>query len=281
MIILACPADPFDCVLQGGQDQSGVLPLPFAPLAMAQSVMIEGDMFPISYLPVAPVPSKEVPPTPEGYGVLPRMLNPMAVEGGAILSITVGTPTPPPVQIDTVQQFLNQIIPQDLVGVYNEMYDNILGILDFPPTYIIPGNSGSGDLGNIFPVNPFPAAEYTISGSLKSLAMNIVFSPTYGNIMMTNLYTDTTQRFMITGVTRDNGGNPLGNCLIYIMDVTRMYPNAAAGANPIIAIGTSDNSGNYSIQVIGNGIPYQVIGYLPGNPDVGGITIDTITPVTG
>ena len=122
IIILPCLADLFDYVLQGGQDQSGVLSLPVAPLAMMS--VIEGDMFPISYLPINPVPSKEVPPTPEGYGVLPRTLAPMAIEGGIIQSIIVGTPIPAPIFIDPIQQFLNQTIPQDLSGEYFDFNDD-------------------------------------------------------------------------------------------------------------------------------------------------------------
>jgi len=278
-IILPCLSDPFDCVLQGAQDQSGVLPLSFSPLAMIS--LIEGDMFPISYLPIAPIPSWEVPPTPEGYGVLPRQIGPMAIEGGTVVNLIVGTPAPASIFVDPIQQFLNQTIPQDLTGQYLDIYDDTLGILDFPPGYIIPGNSGSADLGNIFPLNPFPPAEILMASGLRSLTTYIVLPPTFGNNLLVNLYTDTTQRYIISGVTRDNGGNPLGNCQIFVMDVSRMFPNAGINANPIVAIGTSDNAGNYSIQVGGNNLFYQVIGYLPGNPDVGGITVDSITPTTG
>jgi len=277
-IILPCFADPFDYVLQGAMldPQSGVSMLPVYPLAMAS--LIEGDMFPISYPPVGPIPPAEMVPLWDWYGVLPRQVGPMANEGGIVIMLTVGTPIPAPILVDPILQFLNQVIPQDLTGQYLDFSDSMS--LTTVPTYIIQGNSGAGDFGNILPPT-FPTAEINISGSLKSLATNIVFPITFGNNMMVNLYTNTTQRFLITGVTKDNNSNPLGNCQVFILDVSRMYVNTNAGGNPIVATGTSDNSGNYSLQVGGNGTFYQVIGYLPGAPDVGGITVDSITPVTG
>jgi hypothetical protein len=274
-IIRPCFADPTDCVLQGAQDQLGISDLPIAPLAMIS--VVEGDMIPIAQMPTSPVPSAMIGQS-DWYGVLPRQLVPMAIEGGIVNIITIGT-IPVPILVDPIQQFLNQTIPLDLTGEQFVLND-ICGFFDIPTSYIMQGNSGNADFGNILlSVYTLPPAETVISGYLKNMGI-VTLPPSFGNNEITHLYTETTQKFFISGVTRDNSGSPLGNCLVFVLVPNKLVVNQDFNANPVVAVGVSDSYGNYSIQVGKNDV-YQLIGYFIGNPDIGGITIDTITPVTG
>lgn len=78
----------------------------------------------------------------------------------------------------------------------------------------------------------------------------------------------------LTGVTRNSAGAALGGCRVMALDVGQI---AITGA-PIVAESISDGSGNYSVPVPLN-TAYQVIAYKSGSPDVGGVSLNTITPV--
>ena len=274
-VILPCLSDPFDYVLPGAQDQSGVSLLPFAPLVL--SSLIEGDQVPVNQIPVASIPPPSFIWLGDWFGALPKTIANFPVEGGVMMNITIGNISTP-IQIDPIQQFLNKSINQDSNGMYLDLGDNICGQQEVPPSYIIQGNSGLSDFGNISPLPSFPDAILMFSGSMKNIFVNL--STGFMQEMITNVYTESNQIFIVRGLTRDNNGSPLGNCQIFVLDVSRMVVNPAINSNPVIATGMSDNNGNYSLQVSGN-VNYQIIGYLPGSPDVGGITIDSILPITG
>lgn len=84
-------------------------------------------------------------------------------------------------------------------------------------------------------------------------------------------------RFIISGVTRDATGTPLGACTVTALRVPEMGapldPDAA-----VVAVVASDGSGVYTAQVPQN-VPHQLIGYKAGAPDVAGVTLNTIMPV--
>jgi hypothetical protein len=89
-----------------------------------------------------------------------------------------------------------------------------------------------------------------------------------------NTFQQSTQRWVITGVTRDNAGSPLGNCDVIVMETGRQY----VGGLPIVVLTESDGSGNYSVEVPLNTL-YQVLAYKPGAPDVAGLSLNTVVPV--
>ena len=72
----------------------------------------------------------------------------------------------------------------------------------------------------------------------------------------------------ITGVTKDSTGAPLGNCVVHLFrtsDDALMYQT------------TSDGSGNF---VFTCGLDsYYIVAYLPGSPDVAGVTLNTLQGV--
>jgi hypothetical protein len=85
-----------------------------------------------------------------------------------------------------------------------------------------------------------------------------------------------TVRWFLTGVTRDSAGSALGNCRVVALETGRLAKDGA----PIVGETISDGSGNYSIEVATN-VAHQVIAYLPGAPDVAGISLNTLTPTAG
>lgn len=77
-----------------------------------------------------------------------------------------------------------------------------------------------------------------------------------------------TSRYTISGVTRDSSGNPLGGCSV---EVYESVANLFRGAT------ISDANGNYAVEIAGDrNITFQAIAYLPGSPDVAGVTVNTL-----
>jgi hypothetical protein len=72
---------------------------------------------------------------------------------------------------------------------------------------------------------------------------------------------------VITGVTRDSAGNPLGTCVV---DCFRTADNY------YLSTTTSDSSGNFSIVALGTG-PFYLVAYKAGTTDVAGTTVNTLT----
>lgn len=87
-------------------------------------------------------------------------------------------------------------------------------------------------------------------------------------------YTQATKTWTITGVTKDSTGAALGNCRVVCFETGRL----AVGQSPVVAETISDGSGNYTVTVPTN-TDYELIAYLPGSPDVAGITRNDISPV--
>lgn len=73
---------------------------------------------------------------------------------------------------------------------------------------------------------------------------------------------------LVTGVTRDSGGNPLGGCTVELFD-TRTDQRVAATV--------SDGSGNFSLP--GASGPYYLVCYKAGTPDLAGTSVNTLTGV--
>lgn len=82
-----------------------------------------------------------------------------------------------------------------------------------------------------------------------------------------------TPLWILSGTTRDSAGSVLANCRVVVFETARLAVNAA----PIVAETISDGAGNYSVTVPLN-THYQAIAYLPGSPDVAGITRADVKP---
>ena len=71
----------------------------------------------------------------------------------------------------------------------------------------------------------------------------------------------------ITGQTLDSTGVALASCTVVL---------ELSSDGSRVASTTSDGSGNYTFVSIASGTNYQLNAYLPGSPDVAGITLNTI-----
>lgn len=72
----------------------------------------------------------------------------------------------------------------------------------------------------------------------------------------------------IVGVSRDNTGAALGNCVVALF---------GTGSDQLVFEVTSDASGNFTFGNPGTG-PFYVVAYKVGSPDIAGTTINTLLP---
>ena len=86
-------------------------------------------------------------------------------------------------------------------------------------------------------------------------------------------------RYLITGVTKDSTGTPLGGCAVQVYEtLPGIMPMEPGGR--LVNMGTSDANGNYSLEVHSlPGCRFRVDAYKAGAPDVAGTTVNTLTPV--
>lgn len=85
--------------------------------------------------------------------------------------------------------------------------------------------------------------------------------------------------YLISGQTLNNIGAPLGNCAVHVYQT--ILPGAPEGGPQGRFVGStvSDANGNYSVGVQADpNMTFQATAYLPGSPDVAGITVNTLTP---
>ena len=81
-------------------------------------------------------------------------------------------------------------------------------------------------------------------------------------------------RYTISGVTRDSSGAPLAGCTVEIYETGSISePRGQLRATTV-----SDAGGNYSADVTSSetGLTFQAKAYLPGAPDVAGVTVNTL-----
>lgn len=71
----------------------------------------------------------------------------------------------------------------------------------------------------------------------------------------------------ITGVTKDAVGTPLGGCAVYLFDTA---------TNTCQRSTVSDANGAYEFTVYAPTVPYYVVSYKAGAPDVAGTTVNTL-----
>jgi hypothetical protein len=74
---------------------------------------------------------------------------------------------------------------------------------------------------------------------------------------------------ILAGTTYNAAGTPLAGATVRVFD---------ASSNVLVASGTSNGSGIYSIATPDAG-PYYAVAYLDGSPDVAGTTVNTLTSV--
>jgi len=218
-------------------------------------------------LPGFPVP-RDMVGQPEWYGMLPRQIGPMAFgQAGMVEMLTIGAPTRVSPNIDPIQTFLNASFPIDITGMWFDLSADILGAIEAVNSATFPGVEPAGT-----PVVVIPRGAVFRSGLAKRITAPVL--PVSFGVNLMETFTESTQRWKITGITKDSAGNFIAGCRVIAMKSDRM---TTVGV-PIEADVISDVDGSFSIEV-GNNNSFQLIGYLPGSPDVAGITVNTVVPV--
>lgn len=92
-------------------------------------------------------------------------------------------------------------------------------------------------------------------------------------------------RWLIAGVTKDAAGSPLGFCEVRLFKAggapygQRMYGTYQYGTRALdFGATNSDVNGNYSFTVWDQD-DYFAVAFLPGSPEVMGVTVDTLQGV--
>jgi hypothetical protein len=127
------------------------------------------------------------------------------------------------------------------------------------------------------PVVSIPRGAISKSGLIKNSTLPIL-PTTFGQHIM-EYYTESTQKWFISGITMNSSGVPIGGCRIVVLQTNKLSYNSDVYANPVIGETISDGNGNYSLQVDYEN--FQILAYLPGSPDLAGVTINTVTPTPG
>lgn len=86
--------------------------------------------------------------------------------------------------------------------------------------------------------------------------------------LVANMPMPTQPPIVISGVTRDSTGTPLGNVSLNVF---------RTDTQQLVQQLTSDGSGNYTTNPVGLGLKYQIDAYLAGSPDVAGTTKNDLT----
>jgi hypothetical protein len=74
------------------------------------------------------------------------------------------------------------------------------------------------------------------------------------------------RNYLVTGVTQDLNGNPLGGCTVKLFNTA----NDTVSQQVV-----SDGSGNYSF-IVDKTLKWYIVSYLAGSPDVAGTTVNTL-----
>jgi hypothetical protein len=137
------------------------------------------------------------------------------------------------------------------------------------------GSSSDGfkPVGLARPFWPRPATNAAICNAAGAIHE---YQPALG---ITDFFVESTQRWLLSGITRDSVEAPLGNCAVVVFETGRLQIDAETQrVSPVAAQTISDGSGNYSVE-LGSNSAYQAAAYLPGSPDVAGITRNDLIPV--
>lgn len=256
-IILPTLPDPTDIVIQGEMFglEGGRKDM------FIEAVTVQGEIT-TAGMPIIPVPSAMVGQH-EWYGLLPRKLGPKVYSGGEVWFEDVGNTAVPEI-VDPITTWIQQCIGKQ-VGGYSELGPDIIGPAEAVNSFIVASDDMLDDTEKI----QLPRRAIVISGFVGRRVFPRMPASFYGKENARGVITESTQRFAITGQTLNATGTALGGCRVIMLDTTRMVPGG--DINPIVAETVSDGSGNYSITAP-RPMTYQLIAYLPGSPDVAGIT---------
>lgn len=270
IIIVEVPQDPTDIVLQGAV--IGDVPLGGEPQSRTPWFIMQGEIR-TSAIAEIPVP-RDMIGQHDWYGILPRTIGPKVMSGGEVVMLDIGK-KPVNVFVGPTKKWENSVFAVDQSGFGLTLYDaKTIGAPEPLAQYMVPEPETMGN-----PVITIPRGAIYRSGLIKRTTVPIL-PDSFGRHTVVDDFTETTRRWFITGVTKDSVGAPLGNCRVVAMRTDRIGINTDQFSNPILADAISDGNGNFSIQVNTN-IPFQLMGYKVGSPDVAGVTVNTVIPTDG
>jgi hypothetical protein len=277
MIILPTLPDPTDLVIQGEQIAPPVARSTLTPVLQGElmvcACLVPGSCALCANV-VRTVPQQMIKPY-DLYGALTQV-GPMRVGGGEIVMQPIGMLPVNPV-IDPTQRFLLSSIVLDPTGAMLSLEADLLGALE-PVKQIVQGNDRW--VASI-PSVPIPRTEIVQSGNAKLLT-----APTpkvdWGIQMFDSYFVESSMRWSLSGVTRNSAGAALGNCTVVVINAESAWldlPDRIPDRILVVGETISDGGGNYTILCPKNSPYYQAMAYLPGVPDVAGITARTLMPV--
>jgi hypothetical protein len=80
------------------------------------------------------------------------------------------------------------------------------------------------------------------------------------------------RNYTIAGITKDSAGAVLGNCTIFLFDMSNSNIPVLAQSQ------ISDSDGNYSFPV-DKSLRFWAVSYKAGSPDVSGVTVNTLAGI--
>jgi hypothetical protein len=262
-ILLQPLADPTDQIVQNEMTDFRV----YNCDVLAESAMVAGGNVP-SRMYEIPIPSAMVG-LHEWYGLLPRKLGPKGYAGGEIVFLDVGDTKTREV-VDAGISWLNQNLGKQIDG-YTELHSGIVGPLEPTNTLVIAAEDPLDDTEKI----ELPRKAIVMTGMTGKRVFPRLPESYFLNEMANGTMVQSTQMFRFTGQTLDSTGAALGGCRVVLLATNRM---AVGAPDVVIAETISDGGGNYSI-IAPLPVPsYQLIAYLPGSPDVAGITRNDVSP---
>jgi hypothetical protein len=173
--------------------------------------------------------------------------------------------------VNETRRFLNSEQKVDITGADEVLEADVLGAPEAIPSPLM----GADSILNDFREYKIPRSAILMSGLAKRTTCPVL--PGDFGQRLRKAFVESTTQWKIIGVTRDGGGAALGSCTVYFMRSDKLTVSPDQYGNPIIGIKVSDASGNYEFQVSAK-VPHQLTAYLPGSPDVAGITRVDVDP---
>lgn len=268
-IILPLLPDPTNIVVQGEQTIFN------APSASMLSPVLQGQVIG-DYVLNSPIPCAMI-----GWHVLyslPSKIGPKVMSGGEVVMLDIGQ-LPSNKLVNSTQIWIHSKLLLDSTGAFQDLNgDLLLGAIEpdfYETVYEMIGNIDQTVLALPNP-SVLPRDEIANSGLAKRVTASVM-SPQFMTRSLTG-FNDSSTKWIISGITQNGANAPIGNCRVVIFFTNKILVNQDILANPVVAETVSDGNGNYSVQVGGNE-KYQVIAYLPGLPDLAGVTVNSIVPV--
>ena len=272
-IILPLLPDPTDLLVQWGADievwmtkNDLFMDLPVIPATNALENPYLQGWLPTQAIPELPASRPMLNAWPNVSAMFDKV-GPKVFSDGELKMLPI-KPGPVPVLVDPTQAWQFSTINLDSTGALGDMGNAMINDYRLEA---LPIRRGFADIVN--PLAPILVQRTEVLNSGLSKLCNVAGITPLGMNLMESFPEDT-GRWLLSGVTKDSTGAALGNCRVVVLETARI----GVQQNPVVGEMISDGSGNFSFTVPRN-TGYQVVAYLPGSPDVAGVTRNDLAPV--